>query len=160
MWPPIRWSETPGAISSVASVESDPLREHRPHHFDHVLGREGQAEELVRHVPPGAVRHLVVLEMEPGVREGAEAARVVVVHVGDDDLLHPSRLHAHEGQAFRWLLKDPPLPAGRLLAGEAGVDDEGAVRARHEPHVVVEVAGGLVASPPMKFWAAVRSWLP
>ena len=121
-----------GAISSSPRWKATPLREHRPHHFDHVLGREGQAEELVRHVPPGAVRHLVVLEMEPGVREGVEAARVVVVHVGDDDLLHPSRLHAHEGQAFRRLLKDPPLPR--------------AASSRVKPVSMTRVRSGLVTS--------------
>ena len=143
----MRCREIPGGDLFVSAMERDPLCEDRPDHLHHVLGRERHGEELVRHVAPRAVGHLVVLEVEAGVRERAEAAGVVVVHVGDDDLLDPGRLHPHQGQSFRRFADDLPLPAGRLLAGESGVDDDRALGVGDEPDVVVEVARGLVGVP-------------
>ena len=55
----------------------------------------------MRHVAPGGVRHLAILQVEARLWEEIEIADVVVVQMGDDDVLHRCRIHAEQPQAFR-----------------------------------------------------------
>ena len=90
----------PGASSADAVVEADAVLEDQPHHADHVVDLVAVIEAAVAHVAAGREAHLGILEMEPRGGEIEERADVVVVHVGDDDVLHGRGLDAEQGQAL------------------------------------------------------------
>ena len=55
-------------------------------------------QHAVAHAAPGRVAHLAVLQMEPRVGEAIEIAGVVVVQMGDDDVLDRVGLDAETRQ--------------------------------------------------------------
>ena len=52
----------------------------------------------VPHVPPDRVVDLRFLQMKPRLREFVEVADVVVMHVGQDHVLHRGRIDAQQSQ--------------------------------------------------------------
>ena len=85
----------------VAVVKRHAPVEHLPHHRHHVVGLERDALMCVAHASSGAVRHLAVLQVIAGAGEQVVVAAVVVVQVGDDDVLDRVRIDAERRQALR-----------------------------------------------------------
>ena len=84
----------PGRDLGRAIVERHPSAVHMPHRPQDVVDVERRAEHVVTHRASGAKRHFAVLQVERGVREEVQAPGVVVVHVGDDHVLHLGRVDA------------------------------------------------------------------
>ena len=109
----------------VAVVEHHALAVDRAHHADDVVDLEGVAERAVAHVPAGGELHLLVLQMEARLGEFVPVADMVVVQVGDDDVLDLLGVDAEIAQQVGRVALDL---AAALLADwsvEAGVDDDG-----------------------------------
>jgi hypothetical protein len=85
----------------VAIVEHHAITEYQPHHAADVVGLVGAGEAVVAHVAAGRERHLVVLHVEGRLRERVEGADVIVVEMGDDDVLDPGRIHVEPASAPR-----------------------------------------------------------
>ena len=75
-------------------VEDHAAGEDLAHHRHHVFDLEGPADHLVTHAAPGGVRHLAVLQVVSRARKEVVVAGVVVVQVGDDDVLDLARIDA------------------------------------------------------------------
>ena len=101
VWPPIRCTERPGCDLLVAVVEHHALAVDRAHHADDVLDLEGVAEGVLADVPAGGELHLLVLQMEARLGEVVPVADVVVVQVGDDDVLDLLGVDAEIARAGR-----------------------------------------------------------
>ena len=108
----------------VAVVERDPAAVHLAHHTGDVLDVERHAQARVAHVAPGRVRHLAVLQVETGAREDLEVADVVVVHVGDDDVVDLRGVDVERGQTLARVADDRAVASRPGCLAEAGVDDE------------------------------------
>ena len=106
-------------------------------HADHVFDFEAVPELMMAHMPPRDERHLVVLKVEARLREIAEGADVVVVHVRHDHIADRSRIDAKPGEAFR----RPPEQHALALRGDFGreacIQHERAIAVAHEPHEVI-----------------------
>ena len=135
---------TPGRHLGIAVVKGDAAGVDVPHHLADVLDGERVAQEVVAHARPRGVRHLGFLQMEAGLGERAERAGVVVVQVGDDQLLDAAGGDADllERGGRRPVDLAPALGAfGRV---EAGVDDDGAVGVADDPDEIVDRVGAIV----------------
>ncbi len=121
----------------IAVVEGDPAVEHAVDHLGDVLGLEGVADRRLGHVAPGREGHLGVLQVEARLREGGEAADMVVVQVGDDHVRRRAGVDADRREAVG---DRPQQLAVALLGigrGEAGVDHPASVGADHGPDEIV-----------------------
>ena len=87
---------------------------------------------------PGGELHLQFLEVVAGARELVEAADMVVVHMGDDDVLDRRRVDADHRQPLGGGAQQGAPAARCVLLGEAGIDDVAALGADHRPDVVVD----------------------
>jgi hypothetical protein len=76
-----------GRDLAVAGMEGDALAIDMAHHRGDVLDRKRMPQHAVAHAAPGRVAHLAFLQMKPRVREAIEIAGVVVMQMGDDDVL-------------------------------------------------------------------------
>src|SRR5260370_42616463 len=68
----------------IAVMEADATLIDLAHQTDDVVDGIGLAERAMRHVAPGGIGHLAVLEMEMRFREEVEIADVVVVEMRQD----------------------------------------------------------------------------
>ena len=80
-----------GRDLAFAGVEGDALAIDVAHHLRDMLDREGMTQESVAHAAPGRIGHLAILQVEARVGETVEIAGVVVMQMGDDDVLDPPR---------------------------------------------------------------------
>ena len=67
--------------------EIDPVVVKRPHQVRNVVDRKGMANDLLSHEPPGGEGHLAVLQIKLRLGELAHVAAMVIVHMGEDNLL-------------------------------------------------------------------------
>jgi hypothetical protein len=77
-----------------AVVEFHTIGKHFPHHRQHIVLAEGNAQHLVAHAASGGVGHLGVLDVIPRVRKQVVVAGVIPMHVGGDHMINFVRLHA------------------------------------------------------------------
>ncbi len=105
-------------------------------------------EAAVAHVAAGGEVHLQVLQMELRRREVEERPDMVVVHVGDDDILHRRRIDAQQCQAGGRRAQEGALALLRHRLGEAGVDHEGPAGVAHQPDEVIHRHGRIVRIAP------------
>ena len=76
-----------GRDLAVAGMEGDALAIDMADHGRDVLDRKRMPQHAVAHAAPGRVAHLAFLQMKPRVGEAIEIAGVVVMQMGDDDVL-------------------------------------------------------------------------
>jgi hypothetical protein len=127
-----------GRHLALAVMEPGAAGEDPPHHLDHILGLEGAAQVGVAHAASGAERHLPVLQVIMRIRKHVVVSAMVVVHVGDDDVLDLLGLDADRLQPHGGGAQVLALALGAHLRGEAGVEDEAAILALDRPDEIVE----------------------
>jgi MFS family permease len=140
----------------VAVVERHPALVDEVDQVGHVVGGETVVQCPVGHPPPGGIGHLGVLEVEPGPGELGEAADVVVVEVGQDDVVDGGGIDPDRGQPLGHRSHQCPPPALGVVGVEAGVDDPDPVvrtaddrpdEVVHVHRLVVRVAADEVVGP-------------
>ena len=137
-------SVTPGSQLVIAIVERDAAFEDPLDHGGHVGSLEREPRYRVAHVASGAERHFAILHVEARGRELIEAAGVVVMHVGDDHILHLRRLDADHLQPLGGRAQQLALPFASHLGVESGIDHEGAIFTDNRPHEEVDGHGSIV----------------
>ena len=127
----------PGAQLGGAVVELDAAREIQPDDPDHVLDLERVREMRVSHMAAGRVVELRLLQVELRGRKPVIGADVVIMHVGQDHVLHRLRIDPDERQRPGRAAQMAAAARCGNLRGEAGVDHHRAVRRDRHPHEVV-----------------------
>ena len=87
-----------GRELGVAVIEQDAPRIVQPHDAADVLDLEGMRQPRIAHVAPGGVGQLALLEMKARVRKAVEIADMVVMQMGEDDILDRVGIDAEQGQ--------------------------------------------------------------
>ncbi len=82
-----------GGDFALAGVKGDALAVDVAHHQRHMLDRKRMAQMAEAHASSGGVTHLAILNVKPGVRKQVEIACVIVMHMGDDDVLDVNGLN-------------------------------------------------------------------
>ena len=108
----------------VAVVEHHALGIIQPHDAAHVLDLERMGQARIAHVAPGGVGQLALLEMKPRFRKAVEIADMVVMQMGEDDVLDRIRIDAERGQRLDRTAQKCALALLRYLGVKAGIDDE------------------------------------
>ena len=102
-----------------------------------VLDLEGMRQPRISHVAPGGIGQLALLKMEARVRKPVEIAGMVVMQMGEDDILDRIHIDVERAERLHRTAQERPFPLLRYLRVEAGVDDEGAAAAPRHPHEIV-----------------------
>jgi hypothetical protein len=71
-------------------------------------------------------------------------ADMVVMHVGQHDILDGIAVDAQQGQRLDRAAQKPPLARRGDLGGKAGVDDDGMMRRDCDPHEIVHRHRGVM----------------
>ena len=128
-----------GRHLAVPVVEAHVAGVDAAHHRRHVVHREGAPDEGVAHAPARAEAHLAILDVIPRLREQVVVAGVVPVHVGHDHVPDGIGLAPRAPSSLpppgRHELPVPPCALGPV---EAGVDQDRAAAADHDPDVEVD----------------------
>ena len=97
------------------------------------------------HAASGGVAHFTILQMEPRVRKQVEVAGVVIMQMGDDDIVDRFRLNFKTRQRLRRIERKLAVSQDRFFRIEPGIDQDFTTAAPDQPHKIVEVGGrGLV----------------
>jgi hypothetical protein len=118
-------------------VEPHSSREVQPYEADDILDFESPCEVLVPHVAAGRVVQLGFLQMKLRRREALEGAGVVVVQMGQDNILYRAGINSDQRQRRRRTAQMPTSTRCRHFRGKAGIDDKGAVRRSRYPDEIV-----------------------
>lgn len=110
----------------------------------HVPSLEGAAHRRVAHAATRAIRHFLFLQMQARLGKRGDIARVVVVHVGHDDVLDAlggdadllEQIH-RRGQIAT------PSPDSHVRR-EPGINQQGPGRIADHPHIEVQRHRGIV----------------
>ena len=104
-----------------------------------MLDRKRMPHHAVAHAAPGRVAHLAVLQMKPRVGETIEIAGVVVMQMGDDDVLDGVGRNAKFLQRIDRVERELAGTRLRLFGVEAGIDQDVAAVAADQPDEIIEV---------------------
>ncbi len=96
------------------------LADHRLH-IARIIGR---AHDGVAHRAAGAESHLLGLQVVAGARKQLVIARVVVVHMADDDIGHELRIDTDGRKSRRDGLHQLPATRGAHDRIESGIEHE------------------------------------
>src|SRR6185437_11941317 len=109
----------------------------------------------IAHVASRRIVKLALLEMETRVRKPVEIADMVVMQMGEDDILDRLRIDVERAKRLHRTAQKRPLPPVRYFRVEAGVDDEGTASPSCQPHevihrhrTVVRIAADEMVAPP------------
>src|SRR5689334_14925022 len=130
-----------GRDLALAGMERDSLAIDMAHHLRDMLDRERMTQQAVAHAAPGRIRHFPVLQMKSRIRETVEIACVVVMQMGDDDILDISSLDAKARERIDRIERQLAPADLRLIGVEAGIDQDVAAAAANQPDEVIEVLG-------------------
>jgi hypothetical protein len=120
-----------------AIIEFEALCEIEPHDPDHVFDLERTGEKRMAHVAAGRVVQFGLLEVELRTRKPVKIADMVVMHVGEHDVLHRTGVDADQGECLDRAAKKPAFARRGDLRGKAGIDDDGMVRRDRGPHEII-----------------------
>jgi hypothetical protein len=109
-----------------------------PHDGQDIIELEGNAQQAMAHAPPGGIGHLGVLQVKARGREQVVVAGVIVMEMGEDDLLDRVGLDADRLQTVADGGEHLALAARRHIGIEAGVNDHRAFGIADHPDEVVE----------------------
>ena len=134
-----------GRNFAFVGMKRDALAEHVAHHQGHMLHRERMPQRSETHAPPGGVAHLAILQVKPRVRKQIKIAGVVVMQMGNDDVLDLVRLDTEPGQRFDGIERQLAIAQSRFRRIESGIDQDIAAAATDQPDEIIEVLrGGLM----------------
>jgi hypothetical protein len=91
------------------------------------------------------------LQVELRIGEAVKIADMVVMRMGQHDVLDGIAVEADQGQRLDRAAQKPPLARRGDLGGKAGVDDDGIMRRDRNPHEIVHRHRASCGSPPMKW---------
>src|SRR6266511_5331529 len=121
-----------------AIVECHAPGEHFAYHGNHVIRLERQPMLGVAHAASGGVGHLAILQMIPRAREQVVIARMVVMQVGDDDVVNLVRRNVDRLQALGYRLGDLALALLPHCVIEASIDNRCALLSHNSPDKKIE----------------------
>ena len=115
------------------------------HHQRDVLDRKRMPQHAVAHAAAGGVAHLAFLQMKPRIGKAVEIAGMIVMQMGDDDVLDAVGLDAETLQRIDRIERELATAQFRFLGVEAGIDQDVAAAAPDQPDEIIEILrGGLV----------------
>ena len=124
--------------------ERDPPVVDRADDVDHVFDVERVTHHLFAHVLARGIAHLALLEVERGVREHAEVAAMIVVHVRQHHMLRLRGIDTDDLQRLRRCPQVLALALRSLLGVEAGIDHIVRVLPDNGPDVIIHRARHVV----------------
>src|ERR1700753_1712443 len=83
-----------GSDLAVSGMEGDALAIDMGHHLRDMLDGERVTQHAVAHATPGRIAHFPLLQMKPRTRETIEIAGVIVMQMGNDNVLDSLGLDA------------------------------------------------------------------
>ena len=92
----------------------------------------------------GRVVEFHLLQMELSIGEAVKVADMVVVHVGEHDVLDGLAVDPDQRERFDRAAQKPPLARRGDLGGKAGVDDDGVMRRDRDPHEIIHRHGAVM----------------
>ncbi len=107
-------------------------------HRRNIVLLERLAQPRMAHDAPRAVGHLAILDVVGRIGKEVVVAGVIVVHVGDDDVLDPIRLDPDCPQSLGRRIDHLTPALCRGFAAKAGVDHECPAVADNRPHVEID----------------------
>jgi hypothetical protein len=122
-------------------MEGDALAIDMAHHLRDMLDREGVTQQAVAHAASGRIGHLPVLQVKPRIREAVEIAGMVVMQMGDDDILDVFRLNAKACQRIDRIEHQLAAADLGLVGIEAGIDQDVAPVPADQPDEIIEILG-------------------
>ncbi|MNS94770.1 hypothetical protein D3C72_1289970 [compost metagenome] len=135
-------------------MELHPIFVDPPDQRDHVFHRIGMAQRFKAHAAAGGIVHFIVLHMKARLRQPIQIARMIVVQMGQQHVLHVFGLHAKLRQCGNGTLDQLALARARHVGVEARVDQHDTALAAYQPHeeihghvAVVRVAAQEVVAP-------------
>lgn len=128
-----------GRNLAVAIMEGDALVIDVAHHQRDIFGREGMPQQPVAHAAAGGIGHLAVLQMETGIRKAIQIAGVVVVQMRYHHVADRFRPNAEFSQRIRRIDVEGATARFRRGGVEAGIDQNVAAVAAHQPDEVIEI---------------------
>ena len=128
----------------VAMVEGHALVVDAAHHVDHVLHRIRVAQHVEAHIAAAGVMQLAFLQMQAGVGQLSDIARVVVVQVRHDDVPDVGGRNAQLLQGVDRATQELAAagPGGGLV--EAGVDEIDAAAVTDDPDEIIHRHGAVM----------------
>ena len=127
---------------AVTGMEGDTFAIDVAHHQRDVLDRERMAQHAVAHAAAGRIAHLLVLQMEARIGEAVEIAGVVVMQMGDDDVLDALGGDAEASQHVDRVVRQLAAAQPGLFRVESRVDQDVAAVAADQPDEIIEVLRG------------------
>src|SRR6195952_6100584 len=87
----------------------------------------------ISHEAPRGIGKLTFLEMESSLWKPVEITHMVVVQVGQDDILNLVRIDIERGERLHWARQERPLSPLRHIRVEPGIDNKGAASPLCQP---------------------------
>src|SRR4051812_11488184 len=91
----------------------------------------------ITHEAPRGIRQFTLLEMKSRVREAVEIAHMVVMQMGQDDILDVAGVDSERADRLHRATQEGSLSPLRYFRVESGIDDEAASFPLCQPHEVV-----------------------
>src|SRR5689334_12352911 len=150
-----RMDREAGSEFGVAIVEKNSARIVEPHNPADVFDLERMRQPRISHKASRGIRKLALLEMEARIRKPVEIAHMIVMQMGEDDILDRGCIDAKHAERLHRTAEERPLPPGSYFRVEARVDDERTASPSCQPHeivhwhrAVVRIAADEVLAPP------------
>jgi hypothetical protein len=120
----------------VAVMEANAPREYPAQHDNHVIDVESGPQHALAHMAPGGEIHLPVLNMECGISEEIVIARMIVVHMADDDVLDIRGFDPDRSQTLAGALQKFSVPPLRRRRIESCIDHYALARTNDSPDII------------------------
>ena len=125
-------------------VEMHPLLEYATDHLHHVVGFIGVVQRGMAHAAAGRKLHLAVLQVVARIREQRVVAGVVIMQVGDDQILDFRGRDAQRLQSLGHRVDDLPPAFAADFGTESHIDQDRAIVVPDHPYKIVERHVGVV----------------
>jgi hypothetical protein len=128
-----------GRDLAIAGMKGDALAIDMTNHQRDVLDGERVPQQAGAHAAARGIGHLAILQMKPRLGKTVEIAGMVVVQMGDDDILDVGGLDTEAFQRIDRIERKLAGPRLCFFSVEAGVDQDVAAVTSNQPNEVVEI---------------------